>query len=86
MKGVFWNSTSLCDLAKTRYITKCIREHSLDFIALLETERKMLLQGSLTPYLVDRISNGIAYLPMEDPEASHLVSIWERLMWTRSSM
>jgi len=37
MKGFFWNSHGLRDLAKHRFLFDCSREHNLDFIAILET-------------------------------------------------
>ena len=40
MKGVFWNSRGLRDLAKYRFLSEISKEESLDFIALLETRRK----------------------------------------------
>ncbi|KAJ1297425.1 hypothetical protein BS78_01G375200 [Paspalum vaginatum] len=40
MKGIFWNSRGLSDLAKTRFLSDTSKEPQLDFIALLETGRK----------------------------------------------
>jgi len=37
MKGVFWNSKGLKDLAKIKFLADIAKEKSLDFIALLET-------------------------------------------------
>jgi hypothetical protein len=37
MKGFFWNSHSLRDWAKHRYLFDYCREHSLGFIAMSET-------------------------------------------------
>jgi hypothetical protein len=37
MKGIFWNSRGLSDLAKYRYISEAVRDHKLDFLAIMET-------------------------------------------------
>ena len=37
MKGLFWNSRGLKDLAKSRFLSEISKEQKLDFIALLET-------------------------------------------------
>jgi exonuclease III len=39
MKGVFWNSNGLRDQVKPRFLFDSVKEHLLDFIALLETKR-----------------------------------------------
>jgi hypothetical protein len=39
MKGIFWNSRGLRDLAKFRFLSETTKEQQLDFIALLETCR-----------------------------------------------
>jgi hypothetical protein len=36
MKGFFWNSRGLVDLAKYWYISHAVKEHNLDFIAVME--------------------------------------------------
>ena len=38
MKGFYWNSRGLSDLAKYRYISDAIRDHHLDFVAIMETD------------------------------------------------
>ena len=40
MKGIFWNSRALSDLAKYRFLSDLSREQKLDFIALLEIGKK----------------------------------------------
>jgi len=40
MKGIFWNSRGLRDLAKFRFLSDITKEQNLDFISLLETCRK----------------------------------------------
>jgi hypothetical protein len=37
MKGFFQNSKGLSDLAKFRYISETVKDHSLDFTAIMET-------------------------------------------------
>ncbi len=39
MKGIFWNSRGLKDLAKSRFLSKLSKEQKLYFIALLETDK-----------------------------------------------
>ncbi|KAL5683601.1 hypothetical protein ACJX0J_009986 [Zea mays] len=34
MKGLFWNSRGLSDLAKIRYISDAVKEHNLEFVIL----------------------------------------------------
>jgi hypothetical protein len=36
MRGIFWNSRGLSDLAKTRFLRETSKEQNLVFIALLE--------------------------------------------------
>jgi predicted SprT family Zn-dependent metalloprotease len=40
MKGVFWNSRGLTDLAKHRFLAKIVKEEQINFIALSETGRE----------------------------------------------
>ena len=39
MKGVFWNSRGLADLAKHRFLADLVKEEQINFIALSETGR-----------------------------------------------
>lgn len=39
MKGVFWNSRGLGDLAKHRFLADLVKEEQINFIALSETGR-----------------------------------------------
>ena len=39
MKGIFWNSRGLKDLAKRRFLAETSLEQKLDFVALSETGR-----------------------------------------------
>jgi exonuclease III len=50
MKGIFWNSRGLRDLAKTKFLSNTTREQGLDFIALLETGKKDFTQAKLDRY------------------------------------
>mgnify|MGYP003703282381 CR=1 FL=1 len=47
MKGIFWNSRGLGDLAKYRYVAECIKEHNLDFVALMETGKSDMSKTNL---------------------------------------
>jgi hypothetical protein len=47
MKGIFWNSRGLSDLAKTRFLRETSEEQDLAFIALLETGKKDFSQDTL---------------------------------------
>jgi hypothetical protein len=40
MRGIFWNSRGLSDLAKTRFLRETSMEQDLAFIALLETGKR----------------------------------------------
>ena len=53
MRGIFWNSRGLKDLAKRRFLADASLEHHLDFIALSETGR-----GNLTPQFLSTLSGG----------------------------
>jgi hypothetical protein len=47
MKGTFWNSDKFGDIAKHRFVKDTIREHQLDFFAILETGRSIFSQPFL---------------------------------------
>ena len=53
MNGMFKNSRGLRDLAKHLHIADCIREHNLDFVAILETGKRNYSQS-----LLNRLSGG----------------------------
>jgi len=40
MKGFYWNSRGLSDLAKYRYISDAIRDRNLDFVAVTATGKQ----------------------------------------------
>jgi exonuclease III len=50
MKGIFWNSRGLSDLAKARFLRDTSREQNLDFITLLETCKKDFSQETLNNF------------------------------------
>ena len=47
MKGIFWNSRGLSDLAKYRYISDAIKDQQLDFIAIMETGKQDMSKSNL---------------------------------------
>ena len=47
MKGFFWNSGDLSDLAKFKYIADAVKEHKLDFIAIMETGKQDMSRTNL---------------------------------------
>ena len=56
MKGLFWNSKGLADLAKRRFLAETSIEPQLDFIALLETGR-----DNFTSRFLGTLSVGVDY-------------------------
>jgi hypothetical protein len=60
MKGIFWNSRGLRDLAKPRFLFDASNDHNLDFIALLETHRKGYSKAELSTFCGSRgfLGNG----------------------------
>jgi hypothetical protein len=40
MRGMFWNSRGLGDLAKHKHIADCVRDHALDFVAITELGKR----------------------------------------------
>ena len=53
MKGIFWNSRGLLDFAKYRYISETIRDHKLNFVAVMETGKQDMSRSNL-----NRLSGG----------------------------
>ena len=47
MKGVFWYSRGLADLAKHRFLTDLVKEEQINFIALSETGMDVFLDHTL---------------------------------------
>ena len=47
MKGIFWNSRGLLDFAKYRYISETIRDHKLNFVAVMETGKQDMSRSKL---------------------------------------
>ena len=56
MRGIFWNSRGLKDLAKRRFLADASLEHHLDFIALSETGR-----ANFSPQFLNTLSGGIDF-------------------------
>ena len=56
MKGIFWNSRGLKDLAKRRFLVDASIEHRLDFITLSETGR-----DNFSPQFLSTLSGGIDF-------------------------
>jgi exonuclease III len=50
MKGVFWNSNGLRDLAKHIFLFEIMRENHLDFIAILESKRNEFTMQELSHF------------------------------------
>jgi hypothetical protein len=47
MKGLYWNSRGLLDLAKHRYIAEVIKESNLDFVAIMESGKRDMQRSNL---------------------------------------
>ena len=47
MKRFYWNSRGLSDLAKYKYISDAIRDHKLDFVAVMETGKQDMSRSNL---------------------------------------
>ena len=56
MKGIFWNSRGIADLAKRRFLAEASVEHKLDFMALLEMGR-----DNYTSQFLNTISGGVEF-------------------------
>src|SRR4051812_37946080 len=74
MKGIFWNSRGLVDLAKRRFLRDTSVEEKLDFIALLETGR-----DNFPPRFLNTIFDGTAFdwhvLPPRDRSGGILLRV-----------
>ncbi|KAJ1275216.1 hypothetical protein BS78_05G119400, partial [Paspalum vaginatum] len=57
MKGIFWNSRGLLDLAKYRYISDAVRDLNLDFFAVMETGKQDMSKMNLA-----RLSGGADFV------------------------
>jgi len=57
MKGFYWNSRVLSDLAKYRYISDVIRDRNLDFAAVMETGKQDMSRSNL-----NRLSGGADFI------------------------
>jgi hypothetical protein len=47
MKGMFWNSRGLSDLARYRYISNVVRDNGLDFVAVMEKGKQDMSKSNL---------------------------------------
>lgn len=56
MRGMFWNSRGLSDLAKHKHVSDCVREHGLDFVAISEAGK-----CDFRPHVLDHLSGGFDY-------------------------
>jgi hypothetical protein len=56
LKGLFWNSDGFGEIAKHLFVKETLREHKLDFIALLETGRS----NFSVPFL-KKLANGLDF-------------------------
>ena len=56
MRGMFCNSRGLSDLAKHKHVGDCVREHGLDFVAILEAGK-----CDCRPHVLDHLSGGFDY-------------------------
>ena len=59
MKGFYWNSRGLSDLVKYRYISDAIRDHKLDFVAVMETGKQDMPGSNLNRLSGDGDLSGI---------------------------
>jgi hypothetical protein len=72
MKGVFWNSRGLHDLAKPNFLSDLVNEHDLNFVALLETQRKKFTEMDFSSFCGSR-DFFLAMVPSERPVRGHHV-------------
>ena len=60
MKEFYWNSRGLSDLAKYRHISDAIRDHKLDFVAVMETGKQDMSRSNHNRLSGDGDLSGIA--------------------------
>jgi len=53
MRGFYWNSRGLSNLAKYHYISEAIKEHNLDYVAVMVTGKRDMSRANL-----NRLSGG----------------------------
>ena len=68
MKGIFWNSRGLSDLAKSRFLGDITREQNLRFITLFETSKKDFSQETLDNFSGGKTLFGTGHNLMEGRE------------------
>jgi hypothetical protein len=80
IKGMNWNPGGFGDTAKHLFVKEAIREHKLDFVALLETGRS----NFSIPFL-NQLAAGYSYswfcLPPHGRSGGILVGINHHLYW-----
>ena len=59
MKGLFWNSRGLGNLAKHQYICEAVKEQHLDFVTIIETGKNIFQCLALIIFVVDGTFYGI---------------------------
>ena len=69
MKGVFWNSRGLGDLAKHRFLSDLVKEEQISFIALSEIGTDDFPDRILKNLCAGGTSFGIVWPHMVDLEA-----------------
>jgi hypothetical protein len=74
MKGCFWNGDGFGDLAKHSFMSETIRDHKLDFFAILETGRSSFSSPFLK-HLSGRFDFSWYCLPPQGRSAGILVGI-----------
>jgi hypothetical protein len=57
MKGLYWNSRGLLDLAKHRSIVDAIKERNLDFVNIMESRKQDMQRANLS-----RLSRGVDFV------------------------
>jgi hypothetical protein len=71
LRGMSWNSEGFRDLGKHLFVKEAIREHNLDFIALLETGR-----SNFSNSFISGLSGGVDFawfcLPRLDDQGEFL--------------
>jgi hypothetical protein len=70
MNGMLSNSRGLGDLAKHLHITHCIKDHNLDFVAILEIGRRDFSQR-----LLNRLAGGVDFEWTSQPPRGRLGAI-----------
>jgi hypothetical protein len=70
MKGVFWNSRGLADLAKHRFLAELVKQGRLILLLSLKLVASPFPIMSSKIFVLDVIFFGMLWLPMVDQVAS----------------